>query len=157
MHADRPQACFNAIDDNCNGIIDEGCGVCTGPLQFTIAWGDSKANVDLEVDGAAGKVNEGARTASSGLKLDLRLSNNVGGESCNGQNVENVCLENGDPPKGSIRRAREAHRIERCARSRAGALGRARGITIVRRRRGAFERRGSEAFFVRAPVVDSGS
>jgi tRNA (guanosine-2'-O-)-methyltransferase len=95
-----PELCFNAIDDNCNGIIDEGCGVCTGPLQFTIAWGDSKANVDLEVDGAAGKVNEGARTASSGLKLDRDCPNNVGGESCNGQNVENICLENGDPPKG---------------------------------------------------------
>jgi tRNA (guanosine-2'-O-)-methyltransferase len=96
-----PELCFNAIDDNCNGIIDEGCGVCTGPLQFTIAWGDSKANVDLEVDGAAGKVNEGSPSAASGLKLDRDCPTGVGGESCHGQNIENICLENGDPPKGN--------------------------------------------------------
>ena len=44
-----PEICFNAVDDNCNGVIDEGCGVLTGVLQFTIAWGDSPADVDLIV------------------------------------------------------------------------------------------------------------
>ena len=44
-----PELCFNAQDDNCNGIIDEGCGVGTGVLQFMIAWGDSPADVDLSV------------------------------------------------------------------------------------------------------------
>src|SRR6516162_5067159 len=38
-----PELCFNAVDDNCNGVIDEGCGMATGPLQFTVAWGDSPA------------------------------------------------------------------------------------------------------------------
>ena len=42
-----PEICFNAVDDNCNGVIDEGCGIATGPLQFTIAWGDNPADVDL--------------------------------------------------------------------------------------------------------------
>jgi tRNA (guanosine-2'-O-)-methyltransferase len=94
-----PELCFNAIDDNCNGIIDEGCGVCTGQLQFTIAWGDSKANVDLEMEGPAGKVGESSPAASSGLHLD-RNCPGTGSESCNGQNIENICLENGEPPKG---------------------------------------------------------
>src|SRR5580704_2974653 len=44
-----PELCFNAIDDNCNGVIDEGCGVGTGVLQFAIAWGDEGADVDLSV------------------------------------------------------------------------------------------------------------
>ncbi|MEO7111383.1 MAG: hypothetical protein ABI183_13175 [Polyangiaceae bacterium] len=96
-----PELCFNAIDDNCNGIIDEGCGQNTGQLQFMIAWGDSKANVDLEVDGAAGKVNVDNRSAQSGLKYEKDCPNNVGGESCNGQNVENIYMDGtADPPKG---------------------------------------------------------
>src|SRR5687767_1469645 len=44
-----PELCFNANDDNCNGLIDEGCGVGTGVLQFMIAWGDSPADVDIVV------------------------------------------------------------------------------------------------------------
>ncbi|HEY8943633.1 MAG TPA: lipoprotein, partial [Polyangiaceae bacterium] len=38
-----PEACFDATDDNCNGIIDEGCGIDTGPVQFAIAWEAAKA------------------------------------------------------------------------------------------------------------------
>ena len=34
------ELCFDATDNNCNGIIDEGCGVQTGPLQFAIAWAE---------------------------------------------------------------------------------------------------------------------
>jgi len=40
-----PELCFNATDDNCNGIIDEGCGLRTGLVQFAIAWDEPKADV----------------------------------------------------------------------------------------------------------------
>lgn len=92
------ELCFNAIDDNCNGVIDEGCGLCTGPLQFTIAWGDSPANVDLHVfDPNGGHVHDTTRTSPSGLKLDHDCPDD---RECNGQNVENVCFEGEDPPRG---------------------------------------------------------
>src|SRR5579862_3460895 len=64
-----PELCFNATDDNCNGVIDEGCGVGTGVLQFMIAWGDSPADVDLVViDPTGAKINKTSRGSSSGLE-----------------------------------------------------------------------------------------
>jgi tRNA (guanosine-2'-O-)-methyltransferase len=38
----------NAIDDDCNGVIDDGCGYEGGSIQVTLAW-NSGADVDLYV------------------------------------------------------------------------------------------------------------
>jgi hypothetical protein len=66
-----PELCFNANDDNCNGVIDEGCGVGTGVLQFMVAWGDSPADIDISVtDPNGSKVHKSNRTTSSGLLLE---------------------------------------------------------------------------------------
>lgn len=92
-----PELCFNAKDDNCNGVIDEGCGVATGLLQFSIAWGDSPADVDIIVtDPAGAKVSEGTRTSPSGLRLD----HDCPGDACGDQNIENIFLEGEDPVRG---------------------------------------------------------
>lgn len=45
----------DAVDQNCDGRIDEGCGYEPGPLQVTMAW-NSDADVDLRVTGPAGEV-----------------------------------------------------------------------------------------------------
>src|SRR4051812_31696939 len=85
-----PELCFNANDDNCNGVIDEGCGVGTGVLQFMIAWGDSPADVDLTVtDPKAAHVNKGSRRTPSGLQLEK----NCPDDGCHQQNAENVYLD----------------------------------------------------------------
>src|SRR5258706_11894510 len=92
-----PELCFNANDDNCNGVIDEGCGSQTGVLQFMIAWGDSPADVDLIVtDPNGARVHKGNRSISSGLQLEK----NCPEEACHGQNVENVFFEGNEPPRG---------------------------------------------------------
>jgi tRNA (guanosine-2'-O-)-methyltransferase len=92
-----PELCFNAIDDNCNGVIDEGCGVGTGVLQFVVAWGDSPADVDLGVvDPSGAKVHKSNRSTSSGLQLER----NCPEDGCHGQNVENVFFEGNEPPRG---------------------------------------------------------
>jgi tRNA (guanosine-2'-O-)-methyltransferase len=92
-----PEMCFNANDDNCNGVIDEGCGAGTGVLQFMIAWGDSPADIDLSVEGPNGaKVHKSNRSASSGLQLEK----NCPEDGCHGQNVENVFFEGNEPPRG---------------------------------------------------------
>jgi tRNA (guanosine-2'-O-)-methyltransferase len=92
-----PEVCFNAIDDNCNGVIDEGCGLETGILQWEIAWGDSPALVDLIViDPAGDRLTETNRSTPSGLHLDHACPR----DGCHGQNVENVHFEGNDPPRG---------------------------------------------------------
>ncbi|MBX3230703.1 MAG: hypothetical protein KIT84_00690 [Labilithrix sp.] len=93
-----PELCFNANDDNCNGVIDEGCGVGTGVLQFMIAWGDSPADVDISVlDPNAARVSrEGTRTTPSGLTLEK----NCPDDGCHQQNAENVYFDGTEPLRG---------------------------------------------------------
>lgn len=95
------EQCFNARDDNCNGIIDEGCGVATGLVQFAIAWNQPNADVDLEVTDPNGELAEVGRTAKSGLVKDRDCPGKS--NACRGQNMENVYLEEGDPPRGKYR------------------------------------------------------
>ncbi|MBM4360061.1 MAG: hypothetical protein FJ096_18300 [Deltaproteobacteria bacterium] len=90
------ERCFDALDDNCNGIIDEGCGLQTGLLQFTIAWTEP-ADVDLRVTGPDGAVAEAAQPTRSGLLLERDCK---GTTDCHGQNVENVYLAEGWPRRG---------------------------------------------------------
>ncbi len=53
-----PEICFDARDNNCNGVIDEGCGLHTGILQFVIAWEAPEADVDLNVTDPSGEIGQ---------------------------------------------------------------------------------------------------
>ena len=90
------ERCFDALDDNCNGIIDEGCGLQTGILQFTIAWSEG-ADVDLRVTGPDGVAAKAGEANDSGLVKDRDCKGTV---DCHGQNVENVFLAEGWPRRG---------------------------------------------------------
>jgi len=94
-----PELCFNAVDDNCNGVIDEGCGTPTGLLQFTIAWGASPADVNLVVVTPAHERVPGdrARATPSGFHAERDCP---GEDGCGGQNLEDVYFEGLDPPRG---------------------------------------------------------
>ena len=62
----------NALDDDCNGIIDDGCGYETGAVQVTVAW-DSGADLDLYVTDPSGETlyyNEKNDHTSIGGRLD---------------------------------------------------------------------------------------
>jgi len=93
-----PELCFNAVDDNCNGVIDEGCGVHTGTLQFTVAWNVATADVSLSVvTPAHERVTKGNASSPSGFHLDRECP---GEDGCGGQNVDNVYFDGFDPPRG---------------------------------------------------------
>src|ERR1017187_6686807 len=95
-----PELCFNAVDDNCNGVIDEGCGLETGLLQFTIAWSAAAADVNLSITtpGDEHLPNGRERSTKSGFHLDRDCP---GEDGCGGQNVENVYFDGAEPPRGS--------------------------------------------------------
>ena len=95
-----PELCFNAVDDNCNGVIDEGCGLQTGVLQFVIAWGASPADVNLVVVTPSNERVPGDHEPSGqsgGFHLDRDCP---GDDGCAGQNLENIHFEGADPPRG---------------------------------------------------------
>jgi tRNA (guanosine-2'-O-)-methyltransferase len=95
------ELCFDARDNNCNGVIDEGCGLHTGILQFTIAWEEPDADVDLNVYDPAGELARVGEPTASGLMKD-RDCPRASGE-CQDQNVENVYLTEGEPARGRYR------------------------------------------------------
>ena len=96
-----PEVCANAVDDNQNGLIDEGCGLPLGLVQFLAGWSAAKADVDLRVVDPNGELIEVGRVARSGLTKDRDCPGR--GSECQGQNLENVYLAEGEPVKGEYR------------------------------------------------------
>jgi tRNA (guanosine-2'-O-)-methyltransferase len=96
-----PETCANAADDNQNGLIDEGCGLSLGLVQFLAGWSAAKADVDLRVVDPNGELIEVGRVARSGLTKDRDCPGR--GTECQGSNLENVYLAEGEPLKGEYR------------------------------------------------------
>jgi hypothetical protein len=95
------EICFNALDDNGNGLIDEGCGQPVGPLQIVAAWADRTADIDLlVVDPNLELVEVGAQT-KSGLTKDRDCPGEP--PACGDANVETVFLAQGTALSGTYR------------------------------------------------------
>jgi len=85
-----PDVCFDAIDNDCDGLYDIGCGYRSGALQWTLAWttGD---DLDLHVIGPDGAhiYYANRKGGQAMLELDVDCLGMFGG-NCLAQNVENI-------------------------------------------------------------------
>jgi tRNA (guanosine-2'-O-)-methyltransferase len=96
------EVCFNGLDDNCNGALEEGCGVPAGVVQFMIGWDAPRADVDLNVTDPNGELIEAGRVVQSGLIKSRDCPGRR--QECAGVNYENVFLEgNKAPTRGTYR------------------------------------------------------
>jgi tRNA (guanosine-2'-O-)-methyltransferase len=96
-----PEECLNARDDDGNGLIDEGCGVPTGLVQFVIAWDAPTADVDLLVTDPKGELADVGRPTSSGLVKERDCPGRR--DECRGKNFENVYLEKDEAKRGTYK------------------------------------------------------
>ncbi len=93
-----PELCGNALDDNGNGLADEGCGTTTSAVSFLAAWDEPNADVDLRVTDPNGELVEVGRPTGSGLVRERDCPGRDG--ECRGKNLESVYQEQGEPAPG---------------------------------------------------------
>jgi hypothetical protein len=92
------ELCGNALDDNGNGLADEGCGTTTAVVSFLAAWDEPNADVDLRVTDPNGELVEVGRPTESGLVRERDCPGRDG--ECRGKNLESVYQEQGEPATG---------------------------------------------------------
>jgi tRNA (guanosine-2'-O-)-methyltransferase len=96
------ELCFDAVDNNCNGLLEEGCGVNSGAIQLAAAWAEEEADVDLSLTDPSGELVKAGVLTASGLAKDRDCPGSE--RRCRGQNMENIFLEPGaEPPRGVYR------------------------------------------------------
>jgi hypothetical protein len=90
----------NAIDDDCDGVIDDGCGYGTGFIQVTAAW-DTGSDIDLYVTGPLGDTLSFQRPSTpSGARVDQAGRGDCGDSMANAR-IENIRWV-GERPAGGI-------------------------------------------------------
>lgn len=95
------EICGNAVDDNGNGLAEEGCGIPGGLVGFVAAWDEPTADVDLRVIDPSGELAETGRPTGSGLVKERDCPGRDG--DCRSRNIENVYLERGEILRGDYR------------------------------------------------------
>jgi hypothetical protein len=94
-----PEQC-NGLDDNCDGVIDEGCGYQSGNIQITLGW-HTGADLDMYVTEPSGNIiYYGASQSGSGGHLDHDARGACADYQPGNYNVENVYWDMDSPPPG---------------------------------------------------------
>jgi len=94
------ELCRNAIDDNNNQLIDEGCNEAQGDIFVALAWNEPRAKLDLLVLDPGGDLAPVGRSSLLGL---VRSRDCPGSDrECEGVNYESVVLEGEEPLSGTL-------------------------------------------------------
>jgi hypothetical protein len=95
-----PEVCLDGVDNNCNGLFEEGCGVAQGTVHFFISWKHPEVDVDLVVVDPSGATAELGAVSKGGL-LKERECPGKGEASCKNGAYENVvAIASRDPMPG---------------------------------------------------------
>lgn len=94
------ETCFNAWDDNDNGLIDEGCGVPQGQIQVSLAWDEADADLDLFVSDPGGEVARASAATELGMTLSADCPTDRA--ECIEQPFETAFLEEDEVPPGKF-------------------------------------------------------
>jgi hypothetical protein len=99
----------NALDEDCNGRIDDACGWKSGVVQVTAAW-NTHADVDLHVTDPSGKtLKPGQRQSPAGGHLDRDAGGKCSSDGNAELRVANAYWEGAEPASGryevAVRRA----------------------------------------------------
>lgn len=92
------EQCFNAVDDDCNGLVDEGCGVPDGDIALIAAWEDNPAGLDWTLFLPGGKRLDKQNKQQGPFRYVKDCP-----EGCLGQNLEAIVASSGAPPTGAYR------------------------------------------------------
>ena len=89
----------NAIDEDCDGRIDDGCGYGSGRVQVTSSWAHG-ADIDMYViDPLHETISFQRRRSPDGGRMDHAGRGDCGGNQPNSR-VENARWVTAEPPRG---------------------------------------------------------